>query len=53
MDQEPAVTTKPSDLPPSVAEAFDIVKPRMELDGRKFVLIAYIRQEEQRDRISK
>ena len=89
MDQEPAVTTKPSDLPPSVAEAFDILKPRMELDGRKFIIIAferdafleakaqdgyhyvlsmaascgrqvvlqvirdYLRQEEQRDRISR
>ena len=44
MDQEPAVTTKPSDLPPSVAEAFDILRPRMELDGRKFILIAFERE---------
>ena len=32
-------------LAPAVAEAFEFLKPRMELDGKKFILLAFDKEE--------
>jgi hypothetical protein len=44
---EVEMNTNPSPeiLPPAVVEAFELVKPLLEADGRKFILVTFPREE--------